>query len=289
MREEERAGDDSADRGGGFSLLIGPFLFLAVLVALAGIAYTFVTSASTPEIAVPEMTGKRFEAASAELKRLGLEVKIQPSSERESFAVGLVIRTSPSAGSRVKAGREILLVVAAENAMIPVPNLAGLSLIDAENRLSRAGINAGEGGLMLGKKTWQECDSPAGSILSQAPPADAMVRAGTAVDVVVAVAQAADSMPNLVGMMLPQALDLLAAKGCLADTIETYFTTAKPANMVLSQKPSPGAKLGPDVGVRLTVAVANAADMNAIAETTAARAAAKRAEKEAGTEAGSKP
>ena len=228
-----RPADNPEQRKRDPHLLLGPLTFLSVLAIMLASGAFLLSNAVTPEITVPDLTGRPFEQAVADLKKQGFTVEISPTpqTDRESWPVGTVIRTSPVAGSRVKTGRLIAVFVSADNAMIAVPDLTGLMLLDAENMLGRAGLGSpGAGGLMVGRKTWQTVDSPAGTILSQTPEAGVMVKSGSPVDLVIAVSEAADSMPNLVGMMLTEALDLLASKGCLADTVEPYFTTTKPAN-----------------------------------------------------------
>lgn len=236
-------------------LILAPGCFLLVLLILSAIGFWFFTGVSTPEISVPDVVGKNYEVATRELQGIGLIIEMIPENAADS-EIGRVLRTSPVAGSIVKPGRPVILYVAAGEAMVPVPALVGTYFIEAENALKRAGISAGLGGLILGTKTSVVSDSPPGTILAQSPEAGTTVKVGSAVDITIAVAKSSDGMPDLVGMMLPQAVEALAAMGYSVGEVKTYFTTAHAPDVVVNQKPAPGTPLMPETVIRVDIAAA---------------------------------
>lgn len=232
------------------------FLFMALvaLVVIGLIGYTLIAGVSKDEITVPAAVGRNFEEVAAELKRLGLVPEAVPEYGPDT-AAGQVMRQSPSAGSRVKAGRRVRLFVCAGAGQVTVPDLVGTNAADAYSRLQQVGRESGIlEGLRVGTQTSVAVDSAAGTILFQSPVAGTLVRAGTAIDIQFAVDANADTtMPNLVGMNVGQAQELLQQRGFSVGNIEEHLTSRLPEGTVMSQSPSPGARLS-GAEIRLTVA-----------------------------------
>ncbi len=227
---------------------------LAVIVAVLGAAGWLWKSAGTPEMSVPDEVGLPAAVAQANLVKMGLGVELIEEPGPDTMT-GRVIRMSPAPGLLVKPGRVIILYVASGSGAIVVPDLVGTYLIEAENRLGRAGMESGVlGGLVLGERSSVTHDSPAGTILSQSPMPGTIVKPGTPVSVVVAVPAEGMRMPNLVGRLLNQAMDTLAAAGYTAITAEPYYTTSRATNTILSQEPAPGTPLQPGMAIKLVVA-----------------------------------
>lgn len=226
---------------------------LIVIAAVIGAAAWLWTSAGTPELAVPDELGLPRAIAEENLRKMGLTVEVIEEPGPDTMT-GRVARMSPSPGSLVKPGRSIILYVISGAGAIVVPDLVGTYLIEAENRLARAGVESGVlGGLRMGEREEVASDSAAGTILAQSPPAGTVVKPGATVSLVVAVPKDGLRMPNLVGRTVAQATDTLAAAGYSA-VQEPYFTTSRPPGTILSQEPAPGTVLKPELTIRLVVA-----------------------------------
>lgn len=238
-------------------------LSLGIILAVLGGAAWLWRGAGTPELAVPDEIGIPADVAASNLRKLGLAVEIIDEQGPDTM-VGQVLRMAPSPGSLVKPGRRIILYVGAGAGIIAVPDLVGTYLIDAENRLARAGVESGVlGGLRLGERSQVGHDSPAGTILSQLPAPGTLVSPGTAVSIVVAVPNDGTRMPNLVDKPVATAIDSLAIGG-YTPLQEPYFTTARAPGTILSQEPAPGSLLGPDQVIRLIVATPPASRIDAV-------------------------
>lgn len=228
-------------------------LSLGIIVAVLGGAAWLWSGAGTPELAVPDEVGIPADVAASNLRKLGLAVELIDEQGPDTM-VGQVLRMAPAPGSLVKPGRRIILYVGAGAGIIAVPDLVGSYLIDAENRLARAGVESGVlGGLRLGDRSQVGHDSPAGMILSQSPAPGTLVSPGTAISIVVAVGNEGTRMPNLVDKPIATAIDSLAIGG-YTPIQEPYFTTARAPGTILSQEPAPGSLLGPDQVIRLIIA-----------------------------------
>ncbi|MGH3694064.1 MAG: PASTA domain-containing protein [Pseudonocardiaceae bacterium] len=102
----------------------------------------------------------------------------QESGER----VGTVLRTNPSAGTAVRPGSPVGLVVAKRRA-VEVPNVAGFDRWRAARALA-------DDGLSVGSVMEEESDKKAGTVLRTTPSVGTTVRSGSPVGLVIAKAAA---------------------------------------------------------------------------------------------------
>jgi len=118
-------------------------LLLVLLIALAGGAGWWWGQGPGSLVTIPEVSGKDFAAASAELKDLSLTVK---TSECSSLTVkaGLAVSTKPEAGSRVERESAVTLCKSTGPAMLPVPGLVGLPLDKAKAAIEKARFRVGD-------------------------------------------------------------------------------------------------------------------------------------------------
>ncbi|MBO0854067.1 MAG: PASTA domain-containing protein [Nocardia sp.] len=95
-------------------------------------------SSGSQPVTVPDVSGKTVEEAKAVLRQTGLTVA---TSHRDEFdqqvPAGQVAATEPAAGTRSLTGSAVTLVVS--NA-VQVPDVSGLSVKQARNRLEGAGL-----------------------------------------------------------------------------------------------------------------------------------------------------
>lgn len=103
--------------------------------------------------------------------------------ESEKYEMGRVIKTTPNAGELVTAGDTITIYVSkggeADRNRVPVPNITGLSSIsDATKILAK-------NNLTIGSVTREYNDSPKDTVARQYPVSGEMVKAGSAIDVVI--------------------------------------------------------------------------------------------------------
>ena len=135
-----------------------------------------VVMGSTPAY-VPDLIEKTLPEAEAALEAVGLTVG-EITKEYNDFAPeGIVIYQSPRAGSGVKEGRTIsLLVSRGPEAPLAIPNLVGLSEVDSINSIVGSGI-------VVRNIILQESSTvPEGQIISQSPEGGEV---GSFIDVVV--------------------------------------------------------------------------------------------------------
>ncbi len=145
---------------------------------------------TTADVVVPALAGATRDDAERQLQEVGLTGRYL-EAESTSAPVGTVVSQDPAAGVRIPTGSIVAVTVSSgppavttppPSTTVTVPDLAGRTVDDAAAELARVGLRPGA--------VTQEArsDVPAGTVLSQDPAAATQVPAGTAVDVVIALA-----------------------------------------------------------------------------------------------------
>lgn len=118
---------------------------LLVLGVIAGVSIWATgdggTGFSRPqqEVSIPEVAQRPVEEVVEELTALGLEPVQVPQTDPQ-IPVGHVISSDPIAGKRLAVGSEITLVVSTGKPILSVPNVMGMSPVDARRALEEAGF-----------------------------------------------------------------------------------------------------------------------------------------------------
>ena len=171
--------DDEAGRSGWVWLAAGLAL---VVLALAGfLVFRLLSSpgpAPTAQVDVPTFIGMTIEQAQAAAKDLGLTVvsQLEPSIEGDP---NTVFSQDPAPGTRVAKGSTVNLKLVLGNESVFVPDLRGKVESEGLNLIAQAHLQIG------GRAEAFDPSFPAGSIISQDPPAGTQVAAGTVVNYVV--------------------------------------------------------------------------------------------------------
>ncbi|MGH7461525.1 MAG: PASTA domain-containing protein, partial [Longimicrobiales bacterium] len=132
-----------------------------------------------PTIVVPQLIGRTPAQARDTLARLGLVLAaIDTTSSNAGAAAGRIVDQKPAAGSKAVRGTRVSVVVAVQPPVTPppiqVPDVIGLSLGEASQRLAAARLKPGS------TSERDQFDKPAGVVLEQKPRAgDPAPRAGT--------------------------------------------------------------------------------------------------------------
>jgi serine/threonine-protein kinase len=199
------------DLPGGSRRRLGVFLALVVLIAALAVGGILVyNKIQNKSYAVPDLAGMPQAVALNQVAGNGWDVSIasERSDERDA---GLVIRTDPPAGSKLRKGGDITLVVSEGPTLATLPEITGQPLEAAQ-----ALLTADKLAITVSDEVYNE-DVPAGSIISWSVPAQPSLTAGaqvmqnTAIAAVVSKGPNPRVVPKLVG------LDLATATAALAD------------------------------------------------------------------------
>lgn len=128
-----------------------------------------------------------------------------------------------------------------------IPSIDSLDVSVARSRLAQAGFL-----LEVGDRRFSDA-SPAGTVLEQSPAPGTVAEVRSVVTVVVSAGSERFSMPDVIGMPVGQARELLVGKGLAVEVDEVGSGEA--TGVVLASVPAPGVPVFNSGVVRLTVAV----------------------------------
>ncbi len=129
---------------------------------------------------------------------------------------------------------------------VSVPKLVGESQVEAEHRLTEAGLQAHVSGHHYHSQI------PRGHVISSTPPSLAQVRAGRQVSLVISSGKRKIAVPNLVSLGLTEAERILTDTALAVGQV-TRRRSDQPTDQVVSQKPAAGSKLARGEKVNLVV------------------------------------
>ncbi|MGH9029643.1 MAG: PASTA domain-containing protein, partial [Acidimicrobiales bacterium] len=178
-----------------------------------GQTITLVTGGKTPtkQLTVPrDLVGESVQSAQNELASMGLQPKVQMSATCNQQ--NIVCSTSPAGGASIGSGGIVTLVTAQMTtttttpSTITVPNVAGLSVTQACNRINQAMLTCGS-------STSTEFSSfPSGEVASTSPPAGTGASPTATVNLIVSEGQP-PTVPGVVGDTFGQAKSTLESDG----------------------------------------------------------------------------
>lgn len=120
---------------------------------------------------VPEIDPSAgYDAAAAALREIGLE-PLRAEKFSDTVAAGSVISLSPPPGETVERGGTVTVTVSKGPDVVPVPDVSGKTIDEAEAVLVGAGLTLG-----------QACCHPRGRVVAQEPSPGQSVRRGSSVD-----------------------------------------------------------------------------------------------------------
>ncbi|MFZ4720973.1 MAG: Stk1 family PASTA domain-containing Ser/Thr kinase [Ilumatobacteraceae bacterium] len=203
--------------------------------------------------ALQDVALKTAAEATALLSQDGLVVDPTPVTEANATVpVGSVIRTDPVAGTQVKQGDTVKLVLSAAPNQVTVPPVEGLSQANAETLLRGEPYN-----FVVTVTQETSASVAAGSSTRTNPPASQLVDPGTPITLFVSTGPAKVRVPALVGLTQNQATAQLAAAGLVPDiSYQSVPFGDASAGRVLGQTPSSGVELDPGSTVKIKIAQA---------------------------------
>jgi eukaryotic-like serine/threonine-protein kinase len=232
-------------------------LFIGFVVFLDKLIMPFYTSQGSVQI-VPNVLNMDYEEASERLRRDGFEaIKSYHVKYLSSIDSNIVLSQIPEAGTEVKPGRNVYLVVnKLEKPTFPMPDLLGRVEFDARQTALRMEMVLQD--VQVSTVTNPEQD---GRVVSQSIPAQTIVRSGSSVSVVIGRYEAPTqvstkiAVPNVLGMSLAQAQQVIAEAGLPMGRVTTEYSAFLVPNTVISQRPGVGSLVSPDQPVALTVVI----------------------------------
>jgi len=199
---------------------------LALVLISAIITMKVVTWGRTVE--VPNLSGQEVTSAISELKKSGLEIKIERQEYHPTVPEGHIISQQPQAGSSVKRGRDVQVVVSLGSQEVVVPEITGQVFRKVQVDLKQAG-------LVLGDVARANTPLPREQVVVQYPNARSVLQKGATVDLLVS------DGPGPIKYVTPDLTGMTAAQA--GQAIKELYVTLAPSGtgkQVISQDPKPG-------------------------------------------------
>lgn len=206
---------------------------MIVLIAILFFTFLGYITKHGKTIQVPQVTGKSLESAKLLLTSAGFNMAVQDSAYVDSLPPLTVLRQTPEANYVVKVNRTVYLTL---NKRMPpmtaMPNLINYSFRSAVMTLQSQRLDVGD--------TLYKPDIAKNAVLSQlfegkAIKPGTMIPEGSKITLVLGdgVGNTANPVPNLVGLTLLQALDLLSASNLNRGVVITEGTITDTSNAVV--------------------------------------------------------
>ncbi|HET6213769.1 MAG TPA: Stk1 family PASTA domain-containing Ser/Thr kinase, partial [Micromonosporaceae bacterium] len=149
---------------------------------------------------IPDIVGKAYELAVADLERLHL-VPIRKEAYDDNMPAGSVLSVDPPVDKEVKRDTKVTVTVSRGRAPLTVPNVVGQNVNDAQQTLRGMGL--------VVQVEEQNSDKPQGQVIGQTPPDGSGVEPGATVKLTVSKGPQQIPMPGVKGRACAEAKTIL--------------------------------------------------------------------------------
>lgn len=179
------------------------FAGVVALVSMLGIGYLVSTSGSpaTKTQNLPNVVGQQFDAAREQLR--DFEVA-SPEKEFSSEEEGTVLRQSPAAGTMVRTGSRVQLVISKGPEKFSIPDgLQGLTANEAQKRLKEIGFK----NIVIATKRKDDTEYKADEVAEVSPSPGTSLRADEEISLTLSSGKI--TLPNLTGLTRDEAIRVI--------------------------------------------------------------------------------
>ena len=229
----------------------GPRITKRGIIVMAALAAALLASiplltGALARVEVPDVKLALKADAQRALEKAGFKV-ITESENHPSVESGRVIRTDPPAGTELRKGSTVKLIVSAGPVTVPVPDVRGTKYEDAKKLLE-------DRGMKVAKVEAFSATVAKGLVIAQDRDPDAFFAQGTTVTLTVSKGKERVAVPDVIGKTEVEATQLLTTAG-LEATIERVDHETIPAGHVIDQSPNKGVKV--DKGSKVKLVISN--------------------------------
>ena len=208
--------------------------WIALALLAAGVAALVAVAITRPSHgSVPDVIGKDVGAATQILDSQGFDVAIKavPSGAPRNQVVEQDPIPTDRGGGKAEEGSTVTLSVSSGPAIAAVPDVAGLSVRDATNRLEKAGFN-------VTSRNEFSNSVPRGRVIATEPAAGTQLSTSQVITLLVSRGTNRVEVPNVIGLDDQAALAALQDAGLSGVLVQRDST--EPEDEVISQSPAAG-------------------------------------------------
>lgn len=200
-------------------------------------------------VIVPNLVGKEVVYALEVLTDLGLNTKVKQMAFHPGVPKHHIVSQYPVAGTEIKHGRDVRLIISRGPRNVIVPNLSGLNLAQANIILDQNGLKQGEISRVYHNKVAHE------AIVTQHPQPGGFAIRGDGIRLLVSSGKRPETikMIALTGMGLNQAMNRIEQNGLRVGAIIIKEMANQAGETVLAQTPEAGYPIARGSSVDLAI------------------------------------
>jgi len=198
------------------------------------------------EVEVPDVCGKSLSEAQSMLNDFYLKGVVSGKKWDDQLPEDFVISQKPLPTRRVKKGKKVFLVISKGREEVAVPNLLGLSRVEAENFVVNMGLSIKE-------TKYVPSNFPPNTVVRTDPPFNTYVAKSSRITLFVSSGGQKLTVPDLIGKDVWEARNLLQKLGLVVGEVEYIDESYAGSGEVLFQFPRPGKKVAKGDTVTLII------------------------------------
>jgi len=235
--------------GRGAVWIVGGGLLLGS-VGLASFCIALRSDRRSDVVQVPDWAGKSREAAIAEAQELGLVLEVAELRHDPAVTADRIVQQEPAAGTQVRHGRTIRVVVSLGGETLSVPAVSGQPARQAELALRRSGLIPGWDARV------HDAAVPTGQVIDQSPSGGTLSVSGDRVHRLISEGPLTPRwvMPDLTGRTLRDAQEWITLCGFRSGAVRRVPADGKRSGTIVGQLPLSGYPVARRDVVELTVA-----------------------------------
>lgn len=231
---------------------------VALAVILALIASYFLSTAIFNNFLarseVPKVVGLSEEEAEKKLKEKKFKMEVLDEEYNDDIEKGKIARQDPEGGKEARNGSKIGVYISKGKGGVKVPNLRGMDLEDAKDKIEDEGFK-------VGKISYETSSRTEDTVLRQTPRASIKVEKGTKINLVVSKKKAEEekkpetenvTVPNVIGMSRENARAAFINAGLEIGIVSEQFSE-NPSGTVISQGAQAGSSIAKGTGINVVL------------------------------------
>ena len=238
-----------------FKTLLFSLVGVILLMVIAALTAFLLSLRGPEQTLVPEVRQKELAQALLELQDRELQPHIQLRVFSDPSLRGKVVEQEPPAGTVVRAGKRVALVVSQGPVVDQVEDFIGRSLDEVRSELQTL-FTTFDAVLQIGTVSYVFDASDPGTILEQSPEPGVEITGMTELDLIVSRGPDVERSPiaSYVGLHYEQAVERLAAQNRPFVFAVAQTTTSAGGGTIVGQDPPPGTEVTQSAPLSLTIA-----------------------------------
>jgi beta-lactam-binding protein with PASTA domain len=237
-----------------FKILIYIFIGAVFLMIIAGLSAFFFSLRGAEETTVPDVRNMELLEGVLDLQERGLVPDVEVRYTSDPGLEGQIISQSPPAGTFVRVGKKINLVVSLGARVDRIDAYVGRNITDVRAELRAIFVN-GQPTIQIGEVIYDFDESEPGTILAQDPAPGTEISSLT--DVALVVSRGPDveriAVPSFVGLQFETAVARLAQNQIPFTLVVRDAEIDEASGYVVAQAPEAGEEVEVDSFVEITM------------------------------------